>query len=249
MSISARSQIAILWWAIAFMVVWALAFLFLLHMVPPPPATDSAEQVAHWYQNRSTSIKIGATLSGLTSAFMLPFWAVVACQIWRQEKGPPIWTIVSAAAGTMMSLFITFCPIFWGVAAFTPYRAPEITAIMHQLGVLAFVTTDQFSPFCWAAVAVVCFIPQPAPHSPFPRWLGYLSIWTALIFEAGAAAFNFNKGPLAWNGLLVYWAPLVFFGVWLIVMCPLLFKNLKLQLRDAQAAEAATKAEAAEAAG
>ncbi|OBI15748.1 hypothetical protein A5712_27920 [Mycobacterium sp. E2327] len=218
------------------MVIWSLAFFFLMHMVPPPPATDSAEQVAHWYQSQATSIRIGATISGLTSAFMLPFWAVVACQVWRQEKGAPILTILAATAGTMMTLFITFSPIFWGVAAFAPHRAPEITAAIHQLGVLSFVTTDQFSPFCWVAVGIVCFIPQAAPHSPFPRWLGYLSIWTALILEPGALAFNFYKGPLAWNGLLVYWSPLIFFGVWLVVMCPLLFKNLKLQRMDAETA-------------
>ncbi|OBH05900.1 hypothetical protein [Mycobacterium sp. E1747] len=239
MVISIRSQIIILWWSIAFMILYSLAMLFLLRMVPPPPATDTANQVARWYTERQTPIRIGATISGLTAAFMLPFWAVVAIQVSRQEQGHKIWTLLAAAAGTMMTLFIMMSPICWGVAAFEPQRSPEITAVVHQLGLLSFVTTDQISPFCWAAVAVICFLPQPAPHSPFPRWLGYFTAWTALVFEVGATSFNFHSGPLAWNGLLVYWLPLVFFGIWLMVMCPLMFKSLKLQLADALAAEAA----------
>ncbi len=46
-----------------------------------------------------------------------------------------------------MSIPLVLPPIYWGVAAFTPTRAPEITAIMHELAMLTFVTTDQYYIF------------------------------------------------------------------------------------------------------
>jgi hypothetical protein len=90
------------------------------------------------------------------------------------------------------------------------------------------------------AVVVVCFIPQNAPHSPFPRWFGYFNIWVVLLLEAGAIAFITRTGPFAWDGLMAFWSPTGLFGMWFFVMAYLLLKNLKLQRRDAEsAAEAA----------
>jgi hypothetical protein len=38
-------QIALVWWSLAFAVIFGLAFGLLLHLVPPPDATMSAEEV------------------------------------------------------------------------------------------------------------------------------------------------------------------------------------------------------------
>jgi hypothetical protein len=168
---------------------------------------------------------------------MLPLWAVIGIQIARQEKGRPIWAVMAVAGGAMMSIFLVLPPLFWGVAAFTPGRSPDTTAMMHELGVLTLTTTDQYYIFNWVAVVVICLRPQIAPHSPFPRWFGYFSAWIGMMFEAGAMAFNFRTGPFSWNGLLVFWSPLSLFGLWIGVMAYLLLKSLKLQRQDAVAAE------------
>jgi hypothetical protein len=92
--------------------------------------------------------------------------------------------------------------MFWGVAAFTPDRSADVTLTLHQFGNLAFIATDQYFIFQFVALAVVCLRPQSAEHSPFPRWLGYLTLWSAFSIEIGVAAFVFKTGPFAWNGLL-----------------------------------------------
>jgi hypothetical protein len=231
---SERSQTILVWWAVVFAVIYGIVLWLLLDMVPPPSAKLSATQIAHWYAERHTQIRVGAVIASWTSAFMVPLAIVVAAQMSRQETGRKVWSAMTICGGTLMSIFLVLPPLFWGVAAFTPSRAPQITAIMHELGMLTLTTTDQYYVFMWVAVVVICWLPTSVSHSPFPRWFGYLTAWIAVMFEAGAFAFLPRTGPLAWNGLMVFWLPLILFGVWIAVMCNLLLRALKRQREEAQ---------------
>ena len=236
---SEKSQRAILWWGIGLATVFAFALIFLMKMVPPPNANWSADKVAEFYRENSTSIRWGAVISGWTGAFMMPILAVVAIQMARVETGgAKIWAALSLVSGALMSLFLALPPIFWGAAAYTADRDAEITALAHQIGLLTLTTTDQFYIFLWVGVTVLCLRPatQQVPHNPFPRWWGYLSLWIAVMFEAGAFAFIPKTGPLSWNGLLVFWSPLSLFGVWISIQCWLLFRALRAQEAERLAA-------------
>lgn len=235
---SERSQHAVLWWALAMTIVYGLALVFLFKMVPPPGATWSAPEIAGFYLENQNLIKTGAVIASWTAAFFLPLSVVIGMQIRRLEKGR-IWSTLTIAGGSMMSLFLVLPPLFWGVAAFTPTRPVEVTALIHELAMLTLVTTDQYFVFMWVAVAVVCFIPTAVRHSPFPRWFGWFTAWIALMFEAGAIAFFPRTGVFSWNGLLVFWSPLSLFGLWITVMATLLFKSLKQQRLEAEAAVSA----------
>jgi hypothetical protein len=235
---TARSQRVLLWWGLTFTVIYGLVWWRLFHMMPPPTAKWSADEIARFYVQNGSEIKIGATICSWTSGFMVPIAVVVAVQIARHEKGKPVWAALALAGGTLMSIPLVLPPIYWGVAAFTPTRAPEITAIMHELAMLTFVTTDQYYIFMWVAIAVVALIPNTVVHTPFPRWFGYYTAWTALMFEAGAIAFLTRSGPFAWNGLLAFWSPVVTFFAWMIVMAVLLFKAIALQDEVSSAAVA-----------
>lgn len=233
MMFSLRSQKVLVWWTVVFAIIYGLALRFLLHMLPPPTAKWSADQIAQFYVEHSSEIKIGATISSWTGAFFVPIAIVVAIQMYRQENGKPVWSIAACTMGTLMSIFLVLPPLFWGVAAFTPDRAAEVTAIMHELGTLTLVTTDQYFIFMWVAIVVVCLVPNTVVHSPFPRWYGYFTAWTALMFEAGAIAFLTRSGLFAWNGLLVFWSPLTLFGAWIAVTATLLNKSINKQMREA----------------
>jgi hypothetical protein len=229
---SNRAQRIIIWWSVGLMVIYGLVLGFLFNMIPPPRATMSAHQIADWYAHRHTRIRVGAVIASWTSAFMLPLSVVVGVQLARIEGGKRVWSILTIASGAMMSIFLVLPPLFWGVAAFTPGRDPQATALMHELGMLTLVTTDQYYIFMWVAVAIFCFRKTTVAFSPFPRWFGYYTIWIALMFEAGAIAFMTRTGPFAWNGLLVFWSPLSLFGAWLSVMIYLLLKAIKQQKDD-----------------
>lgn len=235
--ISERAQRILLWWGLTFTLIYGLAWWRLFHMMPPPSAKWPPERIAHFYREHATEIKIGAMVASWTSGFMVPIAVVVGAQISRHEKGKPVWSTLAIAGGTLMSVVLVLPPIFWGVAAFTPDRAPAITALMHELAMLTFVTTDQYYIFMWVAIAVTCLVPATVKYSPFPRWFGYYTAWTALMFEPGALAFLFRSGPFSWNGVLAFWSPVVTFFAWIVVTAVLLFKAIGQQESADRSAE------------
>ncbi len=233
--VSERSQIAVVWWGIAFTVIYGFSLGFLLHMVPPPTATLDTAGIAAFYAEHHDSIRIGAVVASWSSAFMLPFAAVLTIQMLRHGASK-LWAILTVMGGSMMSIFLVLPPLFWGVAAFTEGRDENATALMHELGTLTLVTTDQFYIFMWVALIVVSFKATSVSHSPFPRWYGYFTIWTATMFEAGAFAFLPRTGPFAWNGALVFWNPLALFGLWIAVTSFVLLRSLRAQREAREAA-------------
>jgi len=224
-----RGQTIMIWWGWVFMIIYGFTLWGLLNMLPPPPATLTADQVAAFYTTNGFDIRLGALIASYTSAFMVPISVVIAIQMARLERGVPVWSILAFAGGILMSMFLVFPPLLWGVAAFTPSRAPEVTALMHELGTLTLVTTDQFYIFQMVAMAYVSLTQKVDPNSPFPRWYGYLTIWIALMFEAGAIAFIPKTGPFSWNGLFVFWSPLTLFGIWVSITSVKILQALKQQ--------------------
>jgi len=229
--ISTRAQTIMIWWGLVFIVIYGLSLGFLLKMIPLPSARLSAAQVAAFYTANSFNVRLGATICSYSSAFMVPLAVVVSVQMARLEKGVPIWSILQLAGGVMMSLFLVLPPIFWGVAAYTPTRAPEVTLIMHELANLTLTTTDQYYIFQMVAIAVIGLSQKPEPFAAFPRWFSYFTIWAAFMFEAGAIAFLPKSGPFAWNGLFVFWCPLTIFGAWFFTMSYMLLRAIKYQAR------------------
>ncbi|MGK2908209.1 MAG: hypothetical protein ACSLE1_00150 [Sphingobium sp.] len=228
-TISAKAQRFMLWWGYGMMVVFGLAYYFLIGLLPLNPATDSAAQVAAFYRENSYSIRIGAVICSWVAAFSLPIYVVLAAQSARLEKGIPIWTMLQFGGGMMMTIFLVLPPLFWGVAAFSADRAPEITLLMHELANLTLTTTDQYFIFNMVSIAYLALSRRDHPLNPFPRWYAYWVIWGALMFEIGAFAFLPRTGPFAWNGILVFWFPFSIFGVWMTLTLLVLLKAIKKQ--------------------
>ncbi len=229
MMISASAQRALVWWALAFTSLYGIALFFLMHMVPPPPPSWPADQVAAFYTTNANSIKLGTAIAAWTSGFMVPLAVVIAVQLARRERGVPIWAITELVGGIMMSIFLVLPPDFWGAAAFHPDRIADATAVMNDLANLTLVTTDQYYMFQLVPIIVVALSNPSREDSAFPRWFGYYTLFTGLIFEVGPLGFLFSTGPFAWNGLIVFWFPLTFFGVWIAVMSWLLLRAVRIQ--------------------
>jgi hypothetical protein len=160
---------------------------------------------------------------------MLPLAVVIAIQTARLEKGNKIWSALIIAAGAMMSIFLVLPPLMWGTAAFNETRSPDITLLLHELSMLTLITTDAYYIFMWVGIVVICFMPTNVPFSPFPRWFGWMTLWIAIMFEAGAIAFFPKSGAFSWVGIFPFWSPLTLFGIWIATACNLLLRAIKAQ--------------------
>lgn len=226
---TARAQKILVWWGVIFLLLYGLAWALLIKTVPPIPANWTTQQVAQFYRDNGTSIRIGALITSWTAGFMVPLAVAISVQMARLEKGVPIWSILQFAGGIMMSFLLVLPPLFWGVTAWDSMRPAEVTKAFHELSWLTMTTTDQYFIFQMVAMVVISLRRSDVPFSAFPRWYGYFTAWCAVIFEAGALAFGFRTGPFAWNGLFVFWLPLILFGVWIFLTCFLLLRVIERQ--------------------
>lgn len=231
---SERGQTILVWWGLIMMYIYGFSLWLGFDMVPPPSPMLSPDQVGAFYQDHNLAKRLAAMVTSWVSAFAVPIQIVAGIQIARLEKANgsdvPVWGITTVASGILMSIFLVLPPLFWGVAAFNAGRSPEITSLMHELGMLTLTTTDQFYIFGMIGAGYVSLcIRNHDALSPFPRWMGYFTLWAAVAFEVGAFAFIPKSGPFAWNGVVVFWMPFVVYGSWITVLCVMLLKALNRQ--------------------
>jgi hypothetical protein len=236
LKMSARSQIVLLYWALAFLALFGIAFYCLLHVVPPPPPTNNDDQIAGFFAFHSTSIRIGAALAMTVCGFTLPFAAVISVQMARLGREMWVWAILQGMGGALVSVWLIFPALVQGTASFTADRAHSVTRALSDLSFLAQVTTTPYYIFQVIPIAYACL--SNKVDSPFfPRWLGYLSIWSFLITEVGPLAFLTKFGPFAWNGLVVFWLPVFIFFAWVIALSYVFITNLSRESKDSDLVE------------
>ena len=233
MRLSERSQTIILWWSLIFLGIFGYAFYFLLGMVPPPSAALAPSEVAAFYAENASRIKLGAVVASWSSAFMVPFTVVITFQLARLEEGKPVWSVLAFAGGILSSMFLVFPPILWGAAAFMHSSSPDVIAVVNAIANLTLVTTDQFYIFLMLMISVVGLSAKPDPDTAFPRWLCWVTLFVTIMIEAGALGFMFKSGPFSWNGLFVFWLPFGLFSVWLFPTYYCLFSAIKRQAAKA----------------
>jgi hypothetical protein len=227
---SARAQTIMIWWGLIMMFIYGFTMWLGFDMVPPPTPKLSAEEVAAFYATDNLAKRLGAMIGSWTGAFMVPIYTVAAIQIGRFEDKLQAWSKLCLISGGLMAIFLMLPPLFWGIAAYSPGRPAEVTMLMHEIAMMTLVTTDQVYIFAMVAIG---YVSLAAKHhdalSPFPRWMGYFTLFAAIAFEVGALAFIPKSGPFSWNGAVVFWMPFCVFGVWVVAICFTMLGAIKRQ--------------------
>jgi hypothetical protein len=216
------SQKTLIWLGVAMAVIYTLAFVYMMKFWPLPSPSLNAAQVQALYTTNNLEFRFGVVLMVITGAFYLPWAVVMVAQMARIETGFPIWTVLMGLASTLGAWLFAFPPIVWGIAAWLATRSPDLTLLVHQAGFICFVAPACFFPLQIAPIAVIAFSKNNVDKfTPFPRWLGWLTLWTLLLGDLGVMAFVFNSGPFAWNGIFSFYVPLVVFTLWIaaIIYC------------------------------
>ena len=142
-------------------------------------------------------------------------------------------------------VFFLLMPITWAALAFRPEQLdPNLLQVANDYVWFVFILSwPPFAVFMLMIAAAVLRDHNPTPI--FPRWVGYLNLWTAvLIVPAGLIEF-FKTGPFAYNGEVSFWFVwIVFFG-WIIGMTAIVLRACTAE-KKRQLAEASLGGEASD---
>lgn len=220
-------QLAAVW---SFLVVGVLMFTgwwAVANFVPPHLPTASADEIATIFRDNAVPIRIGMTMVMLCAAFVGPATAVIFLQMRRIEGRPyPVLSLSYLICGTWNIAGLTIPAMFWLIASFRPERNPDLTQMLNDAGWLYFIMVNAV-PVLQQVLLGWCILRDKAPVPLFPRWVGFLELWVAILFLPAALIVFFKTGPFAWNGLISFWMIVVVTGFTMLVTLVYLLKAVK----------------------
>jgi hypothetical protein len=183
--------------------------------LPPPSPLDDAGQIVSFYAEDTTQIRLGLWITTFAAALFAPWMVAITVALRGTEDEHRPLSTLQLALGAIFVLEFIFPLMIWQAAAFRPLENPEITHRLNDLGWLMFVGVVS-TGVLEAVVIGVAVLRDPT--AIFPRWLGYLNLWCAVVFLPGGLCVFFKDGPFAFNGLLAWWLLLIGFAIWMISM-------------------------------
>ncbi|HEY1967158.1 MAG TPA: hypothetical protein VGH89_04380 [Pseudonocardia sp.] len=206
---------AFVWTGLMLVLMTAVGFGWLMHMVPPPSPADSAQQTLSWVHGHQTSILIGAAMVTFFWSFWVTWAAPLILYIRRMER-VPLLTFASLANVGGGAAVITTIAVAWTVMAFRAEN-PLIVQVFNDFGFFLFLYT--WPPFgIWMVIIALAIFRDVNPEPTFPRWVAYYNLYAAVGMVPASFMGLFKTGPLAYNGVLAFWVVAIDFFLWMVVM-------------------------------
>ena len=234
-SMSTRTQLFCVWCGPVAAVLYLIFFAGIGKFIPPPSPHWTQAHVATFFATHRTGIRIGMLGGLVTSMLFFPFFTVISTQMAQIEKRKPILSLLQFAGGLMLIVWFGLCMMLWIVATFRTSLSPNTIQMLNDFAWLVFVML--FPEYVMQMLSIgVCALRDKSPNPVWPRWAGYFNCWIAFSGIGGGLAVFFKHGPFAWNGLIGFWLPIAFFGIWLGITTWLLHTGILRQAR-AESAE------------
>lgn len=195
---------------VLFVAGFALADFF-----PPPSPNQSAAEVAATIDGNRTKIRFGIILCLASCPLLMPFLASFTIQMRRIEGPRPILAYSQLALGALATIEFVIPYVFMLVSTYRTDQHPDVTRALYDVSWFFFLGVVSTFVLQLALFGIAVLI-DTRPQRVFPRWLGYANIWLALMFTPASFLVFFKTGPLAWNGLLVWWVPVFAFLLWFV---------------------------------
>ncbi|WP_084027687.1 hypothetical protein [Mycobacterium avium] len=198
-------------------VVWVVSFIVLAGFIPPPSPHSGEDAILRMFTDHAVLIRLGLIFTMFASALLVPWSAVIAVQMSRIEGKRPVLAITQVAQASLLSLEFIIPLTVWQTAAYRP--SPErihLVYMLNDMGWLMFVGVISSAVMQCLCLGIAILIDKRDPQI-FPRWTGYLALWTAMLLAPAGVVPLFKDGPFAWNGILGFWVPLSIFCVWVSI--------------------------------
>jgi hypothetical protein len=187
-----------------------------MRFIPPPSPNLSAHDIAQLFIDHQSRIRVGSIIVCIFFSFWVTWAAPIIAQIRKMERGFPIITLTSAiiVGGTFFSFMIV--PTTWAAMAFRPEAVDPATLRLFNDWVW-FNYIFPWPPYSVLAVLIAIAIFKDKSAS-YPRWVGYLNLWIAVLIAPAALITFFKTGPMAWDGLVAFYIPMAVWFSWIVIM-------------------------------
>lgn len=206
------------WCGFGYVVFLFVGWLLIAGYFPLHQPSAGAQAIKEFYTENIFLVRVGLVIAMWAAALLLPFIATVVDWISEVEgrRGPlTTLTILSGFANAMF----TFYPLLWWLIA--SYRADvrpiELTLMINDIAWLQFVGALSLGFPMWITIGIAALSDRSA-RPKMPRWVGFFSLWMAVIMVLGQLIYFFYSGPFAWNGLLALWLPAAAVSAWMVVL-------------------------------
>jgi hypothetical protein len=161
-----------------------------------------------------------------TGSLMMPFFGVISAQLRRIEGRNSPLAYTQLISGVMAAALFAPSAVVWAAAAFRPERTAQEIQLLNDIGWLFFVMPGPFGIPQMGAIGLGILMDR-RKDPIYPRWVGYLNLWMAMLLVPSVFAGMFRSGPFGWNGLIALWVPATFYFLWFAIMLVFTFKAVR----------------------
>jgi len=203
---------------------WTVGFALFGGFVPPPSPRADAQQITDMIRGATNQIRFGLLLTIAGSALLGPYIGVISMHMKRIEGRDSPLAYGQLVLGACLIMEFIFPMAVLQTATYRPERSPEIIQMLDDLAWIPFFGIASTAALETALLGIVILADRRGVPL-FPRWAGYYCLWSATLFLPGSVLVFFKSGPLAWDGLFVFWMPVVVFSSWMIVTSWLMIRS------------------------
>ena len=184
--------------------------------LPPPSPNLSDAETAKIFRVADGDVTrvVFAAWFLLAPTFGVPAVAI-ANQMRRIEGPSPALAKMQMLMAPCGVLAVQIPAALWLAAGYRPGLSDTAIATLNDIA--WFFMLGAVGPGVVQMMSVMLCILQ-GDGSIYPRWVGYAILWCALLDLPAALIMFFKTGPLAWDGLLSFWAVAITFFAWAILI-------------------------------
>jgi hypothetical protein len=213
------------WYAtIAFYGLYSVVFFVVTRTQPPGKPWYDPPQAVGWFADRHWGLLIGFAFIFVLGGFSATAIGLITYSIRRMSVSRAFaYSYLLLYAVSAVPGFLFIC-VAMTAGAMRPDRDPAMQRWLYDFGFLSFSGTMGvflIGSLVWMAAILL------DKNSVFPRWFAYLNLCNALTEVVIAPSWIFQRGVLAWNGVIAWWIDVAVFGFYTGVFIYLLRRMIE----------------------
>ncbi|WP_431239227.1 hypothetical protein ACQ86B_05725 [Mycolicibacterium aichiense] len=226
-----RTQVVALWITAISLVGLVVAAIAFPGFWPPTSPQTSAADVATFYRDNTSWIRLSVVTFNFFSVMFLPLFCVLVVQMKRMTTQSQVFAYCHLSATVSGATIFALATVFFGAAAYRPNRDSDLIMVLNDLGWIVLIAPVGMMLAQNLMLALAVYhdkVAQPV----FPRWVGHFSVLVMVAMAPAALSVVVDSGPLAWNGLVSFWLRNIAFVAYVVVMLVMCGRAVRRQAID-----------------